>query len=184
MIDVNDMMAAENRRQEVAARAGVSIRAIKAEPSVFKELQVKWLEGFYPMEVNREFGKVLAETKFPGYHFNATLNDVAKLAPEQQATEEEIQAEIDRLQAESIANELQVTRTGTGAPKVDESGNVVPPIQGNTPEADATAKHEQRQRDLTKEQEEKLEKAKENKPTQQPAAVVIKDSGSDKSDKK
>jgi hypothetical protein len=177
MIDVNDMMAAENRRQEVAVRAGISVRQVKAEPSIFKELQVKWLEAFYPMEVNREFGKILAETKFPGYNWGATLHDIAKLSPEQQATEEEIQAEIERLAAESAANELQVTRTGTGAPKVDESGNVVPPIQGSTPEADATSKTDQRQRDRVREQEAKLEAAREDKPkpTQQPVVVVKED---------
>lgn len=176
MIDVNDMMAAENRRQEVAVRAGVSIRQVKAEPSKFKELQVKWLEAFFPLEVGREFGELMKKTKFPGYNFGASLQDVADLSPEQQATEEEIAAEIARLEAESIANELQVTRTGTGAPKVDESGNVVPPIQGSTPEADATAKNDQRQREIRKEQEDKLEKAKEGqpKPTQQPV-VVVKD---------
>jgi hypothetical protein len=174
MIDVNDMMAAENRRQEIAVRAGVSIRQVKAEPSKFKELQVKWLEAFFPLEVGREFGELMKKTKFPGYNFGATLHDVADLSPEQTATEEEIQAEIDRLAAESAAHELQVTRTSTGQPKVDESGNVVPPIQGSTPEADATAKHEQKQRDLAKEREEKLEAAKENKPTQQPV-VVVKD---------
>jgi len=142
MIDVNDMMAAENRRQEIAVRAGVSIRAVKAEPSIFKELQVKWLEAFFPMEVNREFGKVMAETKFPGYNFGATLQDIAKLTPEQQHTEEEAIAEWNQLLADSVENELKVTRTSTGQPKVDESGNVVPPIQSEegTPEADSTKK--------------------------------------------
>jgi len=167
MIDVNDIAAMESRRQEVAVRAGVSVRVAKAEKSVFKDLQVKWLEGFYPIEVNREFGELLKNTEFPGYNFGATLADVAKLSAEQQATPEEIQAEIDRLAAESAAHELQVTRTGTGQPKVDESGNVVPPIQGAAPPPEGGAT--------------RVEKPKVTPPvaTQTPV-VVVKDDKKDK----
>ena len=142
MIDVNEICAMENRRQEVAVRAGVSIRTVKAEDSIFKKLQVKWLEAFFPVEVNHEFTDVLKDTKFPGYNFGATLQDIAKLTPEQQHTEEEAIAEWNQLLADSVENELKVTRTSTGQPKVDESGNVVPPIQSEegTPEADSTKK--------------------------------------------
>ena len=139
MYDVNDICGMENRRQEVAVRAGVALRVAKAEPSIFKDMQVKFFEQIAP-EVMKEFGEKLQDTKFPGYNFGATLHDVAKLSAEQQASEEEIAAELDRLAAESAANELQVTRTSTGQPKVDESGNVVPPVQSETPEADATKK--------------------------------------------
>jgi hypothetical protein len=139
MYDVNDICAMENRRQEVAVKAGVALRVAKAEPSVFKDMQVKWFEEFYP-EVATEFGELLKTTEFPGYNWGATLHDVAKLSAEQQATPEEIEAELARLAEESEANELQVTRTGTGQPKVDDSGNVVPPVQGGEPAADSTKK--------------------------------------------
>jgi hypothetical protein len=139
MYDVNDICGMENRRQEVAVRAGVALRVAKAEPSIFKDMQVKFFEQIAP-EVMKEFGEKLQDTKFPGYNFGATLHDVAKLSAEQQASEEEIAAELDRLAAESAANELQVTRTSTGQPKVDESGNVVPPIQSEVPEGEVTKK--------------------------------------------
>jgi hypothetical protein len=143
MLDVNDIAAAESRRQEIAVKAGVALRIAKAEPSVFKDMQIQWFDEFYPAVIH-EFGEKMKETEFPGYNWNATLHDVAKLSAEaeQQHTPEEIDAELARLAEESAANELQVTRTGTNQPKVDESGNVVPPIQSEVPEGETTRKRQ------------------------------------------
>jgi len=175
--DVNDIIAVEAHRQLLEVKAGASIREVKRQPSIWKELAKKYVEEDEP-EAYREFMEKMKTTKMPLRNFGATMEDVVNASePEvKPQTAEEEAAEMERLLAESIENELKVTRTGTGAPKVDESGNVVPPIQAATPEADATAKSEQKQRDLNKEREEKLEAAKKNQPTQLPAqAVVVKE---------
>jgi hypothetical protein len=180
--DVNDIIAVEAHRQLVAVQGGASIRAVKAERSIWKEIAKRYVEEDQP-EAYTEFTEKLKTTKMPLRNFGATAQDAEQASePEvKPLTPEEESAELERLLAESIENELKVTRTATGAPKVDEYGNVVQPLQAATPEAEATSKRDQKQRESDREREEKAEAAKaereKNKPqpTQQPATVVVKD---------
>jgi hypothetical protein len=136
--DVNDIVAVEAHRQLLEVKAGASIRAVKAQPSIWKEIAKRYVEEDQP-DAYDEFTEKLKTTKMPLRNFGATLQDVADASePEvKPLTAEEEAAEMERLLAESIENELKVTRTGNGAPKVDESGNVVPPIQTD-PQSSAT----------------------------------------------
>ena len=142
MPDVNDIVAVEAHRQLLAVKAGESIREVKRQPSIWKELAKDYVEEDQP-KAYQEFMEKLRTTKMPLRNFGATMEDVVKASePEvKPQTAEEEAEEMERLLAESIENEMKVTRTGTGAPKVDESGNVVTPLQDSeaTPAAKKTA---------------------------------------------
>lgn len=135
LIDFDDIQAAENRRREVAVKAGESPRDSKYAASVYKDQIAEYVKEAEP-EVSEEFTKTQQETKLPGYNFGATAEDAAKLSEskEKPRTAEEDAAEMERLLQESKDNELKVTRTATGQPKIDEDGNPVSPIQGPAPE--------------------------------------------------
>lgn len=130
-MDVNDIVAVDAHRQLLEVKAGVSIREAKRKSTKWQELAQAYVDADQPQPEWDNFRHELAEAKMPLRNFGATMEDVADASePEvKPLTAEEEAAEMERLLAESIENELKVTRTGNGAPKVDESGNVVPPIQ-------------------------------------------------------
>ena len=136
LIDFDDIQAAENRRREVAVKAGASPRDTKYEPSIYKDMIVEYVKEAEP-SVSNEFTDLQKEVALPGYNFGATLEDAAKLTESKEGergrSAEEEAEEFTRLQEESKENEMKVTRTGTGQPKVDENGNVVEPLQPMVP---------------------------------------------------
>ena len=137
LIDFDDIQAAENRRREVAVKAGASPRDTKYEPSIYKDMIVEYVKEAEP-KVSEDFTDLQKEVALPGYNFGATLEDAAKLTESKEGgsrSAEEEAEEYLRLQEESKENEMKVTRTGTGQPKVDESGNVVEPLQPSIPDA-------------------------------------------------
>lgn len=138
-MDVNDIVAIDAHRQLVEVNAGVSIREAKRKDTKWQELAQRYVDDDQPQPVWDEFRKELSEAKFPGRNFGATLEDVTKSSePDQKQPSDEEQAEtFQRLQEESKENELKVTRTSTGQPKVDESGNTVVPIQSEKGDKDS-----------------------------------------------
>lgn len=124
LIDTNDIQAEENRRREVAVKAGASPRATKYEDSELKRMIQKAVEEQIPA-VADEFAEYKKNVPLPGYNFVSTANsfkpaeDViadAKAAAKEMQKEANLQS---RLQKEAAENEMKITRTSTGQPKVE-----------------------------------------------------------------
>lgn len=136
LIDFDDIQAQLNREREVKVKAGASPRATKYEDSPLKDMVAKAVEHASP-DVADEFAEYQKNNPLPGYNFVST--QLASKTTEEviAANKEAIKASKDdaeeqkKLQAEAAENELKITRTSTGQPKV-ENGKEVTPLQEPT----------------------------------------------------
>lgn len=137
LIDFDDIQAEENKRREAAVKAGASAVQTKYEDSPLKQLIKDYVEEASP-SVSNEFKELVQNTALPGFNFvpptvfNPSAEDIKKNAEElRKASDEEAETQA-RLQKEAKDNELKITSTSTGQPKVDKSGNVVEPLQSDS----------------------------------------------------
>jgi hypothetical protein len=133
LIDHDDIQAEENRRREVAVKAGASPRATKYEPSPLKDMIAKDVAG-RESDASNEFAEYKKNTPLPGYNFVSTalayksaeeVIEANKNAMDAAKDEAKTQAQ---LQKEAKENEMKITRTATGQPKV-ENGKEVDTLQ-------------------------------------------------------
>ena len=136
LIDHDDIQAAENRRREVAVKAGASPRATKYEHSPLKEMIAKDVAGRESDSAD-EFAEYQKNTPLPGYNFVSTQLAFKSAEEVIASNKEAMKAAVDEskmnadLQKEAAKNELKITRTSTGQPKM-QGGVEVEPLQGRT----------------------------------------------------
>ena len=135
MIDWDDIQAQETRRREVEVKAGRSAIETKYEDSVYKELIRETKDELSP-STEEEFKDTVQNDPMPGYnmvspdpiqHHKDKIEATKKAVKEQEKESQRLA----KLQQEAAENELKVTRTATGQPKVDSSGKEVEPIQNS-----------------------------------------------------
>lgn len=135
MIDHDDIQAEENRRREVAVKAGASALATKYEDSPYKKLIAETVEEMTP-STEGEFKELLKNDPKPGYNFVAasTLTRSADeiIAANKEAISKTNQEdkELVKLQEEARKNEPHITTTDTNQPKVVD-GEVQDTLQDN-----------------------------------------------------
>lgn len=133
LIDFDDIQAEENRRREVAVKAGASPRATKYEDSPLKQMVAEAVAESIPA-VAEKFAEYKKNTPLPGYNFVSTASSfkaAEQVIEDSKKAAEDSQDEADehkRLIQEAKENEMKITRTSTGQPKV-EAGVEVTPLQ-------------------------------------------------------
>ncbi len=146
MIDNDTIQAEENKRRESEVRGGRSAIETKYEESPYKDLQIKLAQDNPNMAVAEEFRELTTNDPKPGFNFVApsrasTADEIKTKNREFNQAAKEEEKNMLELQKEGKENELKVTRTSTGQPKVDESGNVVVPLQSDSDENENPAAH-------------------------------------------
>lgn len=133
MINNDDIQAEENKRREVAVKAGDSAIRTKYEHSPYKELQLKLAEQNPNVEVEKEFGELVSKDPKPGFNFVppiSSLVTVDEIKDKRDEFTEAAKAEEKNqrdLQKKAAENELKVTGTSTGQPKVPNADLVQEP---------------------------------------------------------
>lgn len=129
LIDFNDIQAQENRRREVAVKAGASPRATKYEHSPLKEMLQELVEEATPAVADK-LADYQKNTPLPGYNFVSTglafktVEDTIKDSKEAIKVAQDEAKNNEKLQKEARENEMKITRTSTGQPKVENGENV------------------------------------------------------------
>jgi len=114
--DFDDIQAAENRRKEVAVRAGASPRAERYADSPLKKIMREYFDETHTKAEDKA-REYIESHPLPGYNFVSNFGeddkDGKKAAEEAKKASEELQ----KLMEEANKNEYKVTDTSTGLPK-------------------------------------------------------------------
>ena len=122
LFDFDDIQAAENRRKEVAVRAGASPRAERYADSPLKKLKEEYLMKETHSPIEDKVREYVESNPLPGYNFVSTSpswehseEDSKKALEEAKKAAEEQQ----KMMEEANENEYKVTDTSTGLPKAE-----------------------------------------------------------------